>query len=237
MDPVELVVALDFDSEQKALNWVSRIPSQSCVLKVGLELFTASGPSVVRKLTEMGHRIFLDLKLHDIPNTVAKAVSSAGGLGVDFLTLHASGGATMLGAAQEAATRCAKPPRLLAVTALTSFDAGEWNQLAQAISDQDALTVDIRRSALNLATLTHRSGVGGIVCSAHELEAIRKLYPKLFTMVPGIRPAGSDSGDQKRVVTPALAKQLGASAIVVGRPITQATNPTQVIQEILREIQ
>lgn len=236
MGSVELVIALDFDSEEKALNWVSRIPKGDFVLKVGLELFTASGPSVVRRLTEMGHRIFLDLKLHDIPNTVAKAVTSVGELRVDFLTVHASGGGAMLRAAEEARHRCAKPPRLLAVTALTSFDSNEWNQLAQAISDQSTLNVDLRRSALNLATLTHQSGVGGVVCSAHELETIRKVHPQLFTMVPGIRPLGSDSGDQKRVVTPAAAKQMGANAIVVGRPITQAPNPAQVIQEILREI-
>lgn len=234
---VDLAIALDFESATKALDWVSRISETSCVLKVGLELFTASGPSVVEKLKSRGFRIFLDLKLHDIPNTVAKAVESASKLGVDFLTLHAGGGPSMLKAAADAAAKAQNPPRLLAVTVLTSFDAAEWNRLSQAISGHSSLQADVSRSAQNLAALARESGVGGIVCSAHELQALHAKYPDLYTMVPGIRPSGSDSGDQKRVVTPAEAKRLGASAIVVGRPITQASDPDRVIKEIQREIQ
>lgn len=223
-----LIVALDFPSADPARAFLERLGGTCRWVKVGMELFYGTGSSFVQELRAMGHEVFLDLKLHDIPNTVAGAVRSVTPAGASLLTVHASGGPAMLEAAAEAA-KASGAPRLLAVTVLTSMNA---EQLAMAgVNDSPADQV------MRLAKLAWRSGVRGMVCSPEEVAALRgELGETAELVVPGVRPAGSALGDQSRVATPAETIRRGASRLVVGRPITQASDPKAAAEAILEEI-
>jgi orotidine-5'-phosphate decarboxylase len=225
----KLIVALDVPDAASASALVARLDGACSWFKVGLELFTAAGPAVLEPLLKHGHSVFLDLKFHDIPNTVAGAVRSAAALGVNMLTIHATGGPAMLIAARAALADLPNPPQLLAVTMLTSIDQEQAHAIGfhQSPGDQ----------ALALARMGLESGINGFVCSPHEVEAIRALAgPDALLVVPGIRPAGAGLGDQKRVSTPAETLRLGASYLVVGRPITQAADPASAASQILADM-
>jgi orotidine-5'-phosphate decarboxylase len=224
-----LIVALDLASATKAWELVRAVGRNASTFKVGKQLFTAAGPQFVRELVSSGHRVFLDLKFHDIPNTVAAAVRSAAELGVGMLTVHGSGGTKMLRAAVEAAQQSSKPPLILAVTVLTSFTDADLNEIGMSgrVVDQ----------VLRLAALARNAGCPGIVASAQEAAELRRELGTGFAIVtPGVRPAGAATDDQARVVTPAKAIAAGASHIVVGRPITEASDPGAAARAILKEI-
>lgn len=224
-----LIVALDVPHAAAAAELVERLDGVCQWFKVGLELFVAAGPEVIAPLLARGHRVFLDLKFHDIPNTLAGAVRSACGLGVQMLTVHALGGPAMLSAARTALEQVAKPPQLLAVTMLTSMDAAQASAIG--LPRDPAAQVEL------LARMGLDAGIGGFVCSPEEVAAVRRLTgPDSVLVVPGIRPAGAHAGDQKRVATPAAALCGGASYLVVGRPITQASNPSEAAEAILKEM-
>ena len=223
-----LIVALDLPSAEPALALADRLRGHVRWFKVGLELYCAEGPRLVRELRSRGFSVFLDLKLHDIPNTVAAAVRSAAATGAELLTLHAAGGPAMLGAAAEAAASLPIPPRLLAVTVLTSMDAAQLS--ATGIDEPPAVQVQ------RLAALAAGSGITGLVASAEEVATLRGLYPGTILVIPGIRPAGAAIGDQKRVATPAAALAAGASYLVIGRPITQAPDPVEATRNIVAEM-
>lgn len=233
-DPIEiarqrLIVALDVPDPASAMRIVAELEGICKWFKVGLELFVAGGPAVLEPIVRRGFNVFLDLKLHDIPNTVAGAVRSAAGLGVRMLTLHAGGGPAMLSAAKGALAGVASPPELLAVTVLTSMDAGQLH--ATGVGRIPSGQVEL------LAKMGMEAGIRGFVCSPQEVAAVRALAgPEGVLVIPGIRPAGSAIGDQKRVAGPAEALRLGASYLVVGRPITQAANPAEAAQAILEEM-
>jgi orotidine-5'-phosphate decarboxylase len=221
-----LIVALDFPDAASALSLVDRLEGSTSWFKVGLELYIAEGNSLIAELQRRGHSIFLDLKLHDIPNTVAGAVRSAARLGVDMLTVHAAGGPAMLTAAAEATDR----PTLLAVSVLTSMDRAQLE--ATGIQVSPAAQVE------KLATMALACGVEGIVCSAVEVPNLRRrLGSEPLLVIPGIRPQGAAAGDQQRVATPAEAVTAGASFVVVGRPITRAADPGTAARTILAEMQ
>jgi orotidine-5'-phosphate decarboxylase len=224
-----LIVALDFPSAAAALSLVDRLENRCLWLKVGLELYLATGPSIVETLRARGFNVFVDLKLHDIPNTVAGAVRTLSSVGASLLTVHAAGGRPMMLAAAEAAARTPDGPELLAVTVLTSMDA---QQLAQiGVSDSPASQV------LRLAKLAHDANIPGMVCSPQEVAQLRRyLGPYGLLVVPGIRPTGAPADDQSRTSTPAIALADGASLLVVGRPITQAPDPTAAIDAILADM-
>lgn len=222
-----LIVALDVSSASAAQALVQRIGDAAGIYKVGLQLFTAEGPDFVRDLVRSGRRVFLDLKLHDIPNTVSHAVKSAVDLGVHMLTVHASGGSAMLRAATEAA---GGKLNVLAVTVLTSLNDEDMDEIGISgrVSDQ----------ALRMAALAQTVGCQGIVSSPREALLIRKSLGEDFAIVtPGIRPAGAESNDQQRIATPASAIENGASHIVVGRPITAAPDPAQAARSIISEME
>lgn len=226
-----LAVALDVADGARAIALAAELAAEVGVFKIGLELFTREGPAVARAIASTGARIFLDLKLHDIPNTVERAVTAAAALpGVAYLTVHSSGGPAMLAAAVRARQACGPgAPELLGVTVLTSLDA----------SDLRAIGVDAepRQQTVRLARLALAAGLDGLVCSASEAAALRAEFgPGPRLVVPGIRPAGSATGDQKRTATPAAALQAGASLLVVGRPITEAGNPLSAARALLRSL-
>ena len=221
-----LIVALDVPNARAAQEMVARIGEAAVFYKVGLQLFTAEGPSIVRELIASGRRVFLDLKLHDIPNTVAHAVKSATALGAHMLTVHAGGGFDMLRAAVEAADHRLK---LLAVTVLTSMDQEDLNEIAIAGS--------IQAHVLHLAELARRAGCDAVVSSPLEIRALRELLgPDFGIVIPGVRPAGAAAHDQQRTATPAQTIADGASHVVVGRPITQADDPAQAARAIIDEM-
>jgi orotidine-5'-phosphate decarboxylase len=223
-----LTVALDFPDALQAFDLVNRLDDTCQWFKVGMELYYAAGNSFVQQLRGRGFNIFLDLKLHDIPNTVAGAVRSATQAGASLLTVHASGGAAMLSAAAEAAA-APGAPKLLAVTVLTSMDASELSGIGVAGTPAEQV--------LRLAKLAKAAGIDGMVCSAEEVSTLRtEMGPQTMLVIPGIRPAGSATGDQKRIATPATAIAQGASMLVVGRPITRAADPAAVARAILEEI-
>ena len=225
-----LIVALDFPSADAAMELVGRLDGCCRWFKVGMELYYAAGNRVIEGLRERGYEVFLDLKLHDIPNTVAGAVRSVTGLGASLLTVHAGGGGPMMRAAVEAAS-LPGAPKLLAVTVLTSMDKAELH--AVGVSDAPA------KQVLRLARLAQTAGIGGLVCSAEEVEAVRKaMGSEMLLVVPGIRPQSTlaRSDDQRRVATAAEAIARGASMLVVGRPITQAADPARAASGILAEI-
>ncbi|HET9164364.1 MAG TPA: orotidine-5'-phosphate decarboxylase [Candidatus Angelobacter sp.] len=222
-----LIVALDVSSATEAQKLVARIGAAAGIYKVGLQLFTAEGPGIVRDLVSSGRRVFLDLKLHDIPTTVALAVKSAAELRVDMLTIHASGGSAMLRAATEAA---AGRMNLLAVTVLTSLNDEDMEEIGVAgrLSDQ----------VLRMANLARSAGCLGIVTSPREALMVRKALGEGFAIVtPGIRPAGAETNDQQRTATPAQAISNGVSHIVVGRPITHAADPAKAAEAIISEME
>lgn len=224
-----LAVALDFPTAKTALDLVDQLSGTCQWFKVGMELYYATGNALVETLRNRGFNVFLDLKLHDIPNTVAGAVRSATQAGASLLTLHASGGPAMMAAAAEAAA-VPGSPRLLAVTVLTSMDAAQLASTGVVSSPAEQV--------LRLARLAQSSGVNGMVCSAEEVSSLRaELGDDALLVIPGIRPAGSDIGDQKRIATPAAAIERGASMLVVGRPITRAANPAEAAEAILKEIE
>ena len=223
-----LAVALDFPSAAGAFDLVDRLEGACQWLKVGMELYYAAGNGLVEALRGRGYSVFLDLKLHDIPNTVAGAVRSVTGAGAGLLTIHAGGGAAMMRGATEAAD-VPGGPKLLAVTVLTSMDAAELAGVG--------VTASPGNQVLLLARLAKEAGIDGMVCSAGEVEALRKVMgPETMLVVPGIRPVGSDVGDQRRVATPEAAIARGASMLVVGRPITKAIDPGAAARAILEEI-
>lgn len=222
-----LIVALDFDNQPQCLSLVERLNPAECRLKVGKELFAVGGPSLVQALIAKGFDVFLDLKYHDIPNTVAKAVQAAARLGVWMLNVHASGGSRMLAAAREAADSVpGRKPLLIGVTVLTSM------------GDEDLAEIGVQPPAaeqvMRLAGLCKKAGLDGVVCSAREAAALKREFgPDLLLVTPGIRPAGSGADDQRRTLTPAGAVAAGTDYLVVGRPITAAADPALACREIL----
>jgi orotidine-5'-phosphate decarboxylase len=224
-----LIVALDSPDAPSALDLVRRLDGTCTWFKVGLELFVSAGPAILEPLLGQGYSLFLDLKFHDIPNTVAGAVRSASRLGARMLTVHASGGPAMLKAARQALEGVTEPPELLAVTMLTSMDSEQMS--AVGLERSPAQQVNL------LAQMTLESGIRGFVCSPQEVAAVRALAgAEAAIVVPGIRPAGSNVGDQKRIATPAETLRMGASYLVVGRPITQAADPAAAASAILAEM-
>jgi orotidine-5'-phosphate decarboxylase len=229
MNEPRIIVALDYADAQSALQFVNRVEPRACRLKVGKELFTAAGPQLVEQLVQRGFGVFLDLKFHDIPHTVAQACKAASKLGMWMLSVHALGGRAMLAAAREALDRVNPRPLLIAVTVLTSLDRGDLGQLGIGGGIDDAV--------LRLAGLAHQSGADGVVCSGHEAPRLRKQFGREFCLVtPGIRPAQAGHDDQLRVVTPRQAVLNGVDYLVIGRPVTQAQDPLKALQEINQEI-
>ena len=226
----ELIVALDVSTAAEAEDVVIRLGSSVNFYKIGLELFSATGPDVVARVKEHGKRVFLDLKLHDIPRTVERAVKSCAVLGVDLLTIHSSGGRAMIQAAAEAASAAgAAAPRIVAVTCLTSLDQADLTALGIGRSMAEQVAA--------LGSLAVSSGAHGIVCSPQEVAAMRKLRGASALLVtPGVRPAGAAVGDQKRVATPAQAVRDGSTHLVVGRPILEAADPCAAAAAISAEI-
>jgi orotidine-5'-phosphate decarboxylase len=225
-----IIVPLDVPDAQAALALAGRLDPKLCRVKVGKELFVAAGPAVVARLQERGFEVFLDLKFHDIPNTVAGACRSAARLGVWMMNVHASGGAAMMRAAREAIAGVSRPPLLIAVTLLTSLADEDLAQIGFSGSAQE--------NVLRLARLTRASGLDGVVCSAQEAPAIREAAGADFTLVtPGIRLAGGDKGDQARVVTPEEAVRLGANYLVIGRSITHSPDPAATLESIRKSLE
>jgi orotidine-5'-phosphate decarboxylase len=224
-----LIIALDVSTAAQAQGLVQKIGEGAIFYKVGLQLFTAEGPGLVRDLVKSGKRVFLDLKFHDIPNTVAGAVRSASELGVTMLTVHAGGGSKMLAAAADAATQSPTGPKILAVTMLTSLGPGDMAALGLSASMSDHV--------LNLARLAQNSKCHGVVASPQEATAIRKAVGMgMLIVTPGIRPSGYAVGDQARTATPAEALRAGATHLVVGRPVTAAADPAGAAQSILKQM-
>jgi len=224
-----LIVALDVSSSSAAQKIVAAVGDSAFTYKIGMQLFTAEGPQVVRDLVTSGRRVFLDLKYHDIPNTVAAAVHEAAILGVSMLTIHGAGGSKMLRAATEAARAADPNLAVLAVTVLTSMGSGDLEEIGTSGKMLDQV--------LCLGALALKNGCAGVVSSAREAPALRERLGSSFVLVtPGVRPAGQGHGDQIRVVTPAEAVAAGASHIVVGRPITAASDPAKEAKEILAQI-
>ena len=225
-----VIVALDYPDAKSALALADRLSPSECRLKVGKELFTAAGPDLVKQLAKMGFPVFLDLKFHDIPNTVAAACRAAADLGVWMLNVHASGGRKMMEAAREAIEESVHKPLLIAVTVLTSMNETDLRETG--VADSPAEQVN------RLAGLAKQSGLDGVVCSAREATSLRASLGKAFLLVtPGIRPAGADVGDQSRIMTPASAVRAGSDYLVVGRPITQAEDPLAALRTINQEIE
>jgi len=225
-----LIVALDVPGAAQARRLVQSLGESVNTYKIGKQLFTAEGPPLVRELVSSGRKVFLDLKFHDIPNTVAEAVRSAAELGVAMLTVHASGGKKMLEAAAEAASESASKPLVLAVTVLTSMSDSDLQEIGVA--------GNVLSQVLRLGALARSAGCGGLVASALEARELRRELGDGFAIVtPGVRPAGADAGDQARVVTPRDAISAGATYLVVGRPIVKATHPVKAAEDIVAEIE
>ena len=224
-----IIVALDFPSAEQALALVTRLSPELCRLKVGKELFTRAGPQLVERLVQQDFDVFLDLKFHDIPNTVAAACRAATELGVWMLNVHALGGREMMQAAREALNTAAHKPLLIAVTILTSMNDTALREVG--------LTKSAQEHVLDLAALAKSAGLDGVVCSAQEAKSLKAALGQDFKLVtPGIRPSGAATGDQKRVMTPGAAIQAGANYLVIGRPVTQAADPVAVLEDIRQEI-
>lgn len=225
-----IIVALDYPSAEEAERFLSRARPEQCRLKVGLELYTAAGPDFVRRLIGRGFDVFLDLKFHDIPTTVARACQGAAALGVWMVNVHCLGGARMLRAARDAVKATTPRPILLGVTILTSHAGHDLAELG--FSD------GVDTSVARLAGMAYDSGLDGVVCSAHEAAVLRARFGAGFVLVtPGIRPAGAKSGDQTRVMPPREAVRSGADYLVIGRPVTQAADPAAALAAIHRELE
>ena len=226
---MSIIVALDAKSEYHALTIVEQLDPALCRVKVGKELFTHAGPSVVQKLQHQGFEVFLDLKFHDIPNTTAQAVCAAADLGVWMVNVHASGGRKMMQTCAERLKAGNYQTQLIAVTVLTSMGREDLCDIG--------LDIEPVEQVKRLAKLTQESGLDGVVCSAQEAKILRDMLGQDFALVtPGIRPEGANADDQKRIVTPKQAMQDGASHLVIGRPITQAAHPTDMLKSILASI-
>jgi orotidine-5'-phosphate decarboxylase len=224
-----IIVALDFDNEAAALALVEQLDPARCRLKVGKEMFTRSGPQLVERLVALGFDVFLDLKFHDIPNTVAGACRSAAELGVWMVNVHTLGGSKMMAAAREAIDKCSAQPLLIGVTILTSMGQEDLAEIGLPGSPED----NVKR----LALLAEASGLDGVVCSPREVAMLRQEVARDFRLVtPGIRPAWAAKGDQTRITTPADALQLGSDYLVIGRPITAAEEPLQALLKIEQEL-
>jgi len=226
-DP-KIVVALDYASANDALALVQQLDPSRCRLKVGKELFTYAGPQLVERLSSLGFEVFLDLKFHDIPNTVAKACKAAADLGVWMVNVHASGGQKMMEAAREAIENVSERPILIAVTVLTSMGEADLRQVGISVSPTEQV--------VRLARLTEQAGLDGVVCSAQEVTLLRNQWRNACLVTPGIRPDWSQKGDQTRVMTPAKALAAGSSYLVIGRPITAAPDPLAALAKIEQEI-
>ena len=228
----QLIIALDFDSPAKALDVVEQLKSVAGMFKVGARLFTAGGPQIVKDILALDAKVFLDLKYHDIPYQIAGAARSAAKLGVSLFTIHASGGSEMMRRAVEAVAEVNNGhTKVLAITVLTSMDATTLSQIG--------VTLTLEESVLRLTNLAITSGVDGVVASPREIESIRRAVsnPEFIILTPGIRPATSQSEDQKRIATPTAAIAAGASYIVVGRPITGAPDPLEAARAIVTEME
>jgi len=224
-----VIVALDFPTANEALAFTARITPQQCRLKVGFELFTSAGPTVVETLVEKGFDVFLDLKYHDIPNTVARSCAAAARLGVWMLNVHTLGGRNMMQAAREAVDQATQRPLLIGVTVLTSHSADDLHEIG--------LGGDTTSQVLRLAHLAKQSGLDGVVCSAQEAPQLCRENGNDFCLVtPGIRPSSAAVGDQQRIMTPSQAIHAGAHYLVIGRPITAASDPLMVLAAIDREL-
>lgn len=225
MSDSKIIVALDYPTADAAVALASQLDPTRCKLKIGKELFTRSGPATVEKLVQQGFDIFLDLKYHDIPNTVAKACSAAADLGVWMMNVHTLGGSAMMAAARQAIGNNTDRPLLIGVTLLTSMD--------QKTFDEIGLQGSISETVLRLAKLADENGLDGVVSSAQEATQLRAQHGEEFQLVtPGIRPANSAHGDQHRTMTPAQALAAGSSYLVIGRPITAADNPMSALEAI-----
>ena len=225
-----VIVALDYANADEALAFVDKVSPERCRLKVGKELFTAEGPQLVRELVRRDFEVFLDLKFHDIPNTVARACAAAAELGVWMINVHTLGGSKMMQAAREAVARSANKPLLIGVTILTSMGSDELHEVG--------LSGEPMENVEKLAALAAQSGLDGVVCSPQEVSRLRQQLPENFQLVtPGIRPAGSAGGDQTRIMTPTDAMTAGSSYLVIGRPITRADDPMQALEDIERSLQ
>lgn len=228
-DNPRIIVALDFADAAEALALTRQLDPKRCRVKVGKELFTRAGPALVEKLATAGFAVFLDLKFHDIPHTVAAACAAAADLGCWMVNVHASGGPAMMTAARERLQQCQPRPLLVAVTVLTSLAAADLTAIGLRGTPAEAVS--------RLAALAHAAGLDGVVCSAHETADLRRELPREFLLVtPGIRPLGSGQGDQARVATPVEAWRAGADYLVIGRPIIHAPDPLQALAAIEREI-
>lgn len=229
MNDPKIIIALDFPQEKLALELVAQLDPALCRLKVGKEMFTHFGPALIEKLHSRGFQVFLDLKYHDIPNTVAAACMAAADLGVWMINVHALGGRRMMLAAAEALAKKMQPPLLIAVTVLTSMSDDDLRELGISLTSAEL--------ALSLATLAKNSGLSGVVCSAQEAAVMRMQLGKDFLLVtPGIRLDNSAEDDQRRIMSPRAAMMAGANYLVIGRPITQAAQPVVVLQQIDADI-
>lgn len=229
MSDPKIIVALDYPEEKQAFELIDQLDADLCRLKVGKEMFTHLGPAFVEKIQSKGFDVFLDLKYHDIPNTVAKACEAAASLGVWMVNVHASGGRRMMEAAAEAVAKHQQKPLLIAVTVLTSMSQEDLTELGITETPAD--------QAVKLATLAQSSGLDGVVCSAQEASRMRQQLGNDFLLVsPGIRPAGSKADDQRRIMTPVDALNAGSNYLVIGRPITKSDNPLGVLRTINSEI-
>jgi orotidine-5'-phosphate decarboxylase len=228
MNKAELIVALDVPNAEAMEAKLQELPDCIEWYKVGLEIFCAEGPAVLEPLKKRGKKIFLDLKLHDIPRTVGNAVKTAAEHGVNLMTVHAVGGRAMLEEAAKAAAECENPPKLVAVTTLTSLSQDDFKDLGvdRTVSEQ----------ALALGRLAISSGIDGMVTSAHEAKVLREEFPDALLVTPGIRMPEGDVGDQKRVATPSFAVEQGATHLVVGRPIVQAADPDAAASAIIADM-
>ncbi|HKB82654.1 MAG TPA: orotidine-5'-phosphate decarboxylase [Burkholderiales bacterium] len=224
-----VIVALDYADAKSALALVERLEPSACKVKVGKELFTAAGPAFVASIAQRGFEVFLDLKFHDIPNTVAQACRAAAQLGVWMLNVHALGGRSMMNAAREAIESAPRRPHLIAVTVLTS--------LAEPDLREVGINASPHAEAMKLAELAGACGLDGVVCSAHEAAAIGdRLGRRFLRVTPGIRLPGDSAGDQRRIMTPQVAIESGASYLVIGRSVTRAADPLTVLERINRDI-
>jgi orotidine-5'-phosphate decarboxylase len=234
----ELIVALDYARADSALQLVKQLAGLPVIFKVGSELFLHAGPALVRELVHQKCRVFLDLKFHDIPNTVVSAARQAATLQVELFTLHLSGGSAMVRAVREELDQIPElRPKLIGVSVLTSFDDVRWAEVTRAMTSH---AVTAAESVLGLVESGSSWGIDGLVCSALELESVRRIAPTLYTVIPGIRPtlgAPVRGDDQSRIMSPRDAALAGASSIVMGRPITQASDPRKVVEQVLAELQ
>ena len=224
-----IVVALDYSTKDQALAMADQLDPNLCRLKVGKELFTTTGPIIIEELHKRNYEVFLDLKFHDIPNTCAKAVGVAADLGVWMVNVHASGGRRMMEAAKNEIEKKQHKPLLIGVTVLTSMEKSDLSEIG--------LDIDPLSQVESLARLTKESGLDGVVCSAREVELIKRACGEGFlTVTPGIRPEGSDVGDQRRVMTPKQAVEAGVDYMVIGRPVTESNHSARVCENILAGI-